>query len=202
MGVWPYVTVEGDVPVKWLSADKSRVQARRYNRQQQSDENQPRNKRRADWLDSNSPVQNGHLRCRIPGVQSRIVALPFKLDVRITSRDFSVVSILVGHMASKGVFLGGADPQIVRYLSNVGETSETRGTTMCRSIKTLRPPFEDAVTDDDVRAAALQYVRKISGFRKPSQANEKAFNKAVSQVAAASQRMLDALIVNPAPARS
>lgn len=141
------------------------------------------------------------------GVMSRIFTPTFKLDVRITSRDLSVVSILVGHLASRGVFLGGADPQLVRALvvrdlSSVGETSETRGTTMCRSIKTLRPPFEDTVTDDDVRAAALQYVRKISGFRKPSQANEKAFNKAVSQVATASQRMLDALIVNPAPARS
>ncbi len=73
---------------------------------------------------------------------------------------------------------------------------------MCRSIKTLRPPFEDRVTDDDIRAAALQYVRKISGFRKPSQANEKAFDKAVDQIARASQRMLDALVVKPAPARS
>ena len=66
---------------------------------------------------------------------------------------------------------------------------------MCRSIKTLRPPFEDEVTADDIEAAALQYVRKISGFRKPSKANEKAFEKAVKQVAAASQRLLDALVV-------
>lgn len=73
---------------------------------------------------------------------------------------------------------------------------------MCRSIKTLRPPFEKSVTDDDVRAAALQYVRKISGFRKPSKANEKAFNKAVSQIAAASQRMLDALEVKAVPQAS
>ena len=68
---------------------------------------------------------------------------------------------------------------------------------MCRSIKTLRPPFEEAVTDEDVRAAALQYVRKISGFRKPSQANEKAFETAVKQIAATSQRLLDALVVAP-----
>ncbi len=73
---------------------------------------------------------------------------------------------------------------------------------MCRNIKTLRLPFEESVTDDDVRAAALQYVRKISGFRKPSQANEKTFNKAVSQIAAASQRMLDSLIVSSAPSRT
>jgi hypothetical protein len=66
---------------------------------------------------------------------------------------------------------------------------------MCRSIKTLRPPFEDEVTADDIEAAALQYVRKISGFRKPSKANEKAFEKAVKQVATASQKLLDALVV-------
>lgn len=69
---------------------------------------------------------------------------------------------------------------------------------MCRSIKTLRPPFEDEVTVDDIEAAALQYVRKISGFRKPSKANQKAFDKAVKQVATASQRLLDTLVV---PAR-
>ncbi|MDA0231934.1 MAG: DUF2277 domain-containing protein [Chloroflexi bacterium] len=68
---------------------------------------------------------------------------------------------------------------------------------MCRSIKTLRPPFEETVTDEDVRAAALQYVRKISGFRKPSLANEKAFDAAVQQIAKASQRLLDALVVKP-----
>jgi len=70
---------------------------------------------------------------------------------------------------------------------------------MCRSIKTLRPPFEDEVTVDDIEAAALQYVRKISGFRKPSKANQKAFDKAVKQVATASQRLLDSLVV---PARA
>jgi hypothetical protein len=50
---------------------------------------------------------------------------------------------------------------------------------MCRSIKTLRPPFEEVVTEADVHAAALQFVRKISGFRKPSKANELAFDNAV-----------------------
>ncbi len=73
---------------------------------------------------------------------------------------------------------------------------------MCRSIKTLRPPFEEAVTDEDIQAAALQYVRKISGFRKPSKANEKAFDKAVKQISAASERLLDALVVSPARAAS
>lgn len=63
---------------------------------------------------------------------------------------------------------------------------------MCRSIKTLRGA-EPAPTDDDVTAAALQYVRKVSGYRKPSRANTEAFDRAVAEVAAASQRLLDAL---------
>ena len=64
---------------------------------------------------------------------------------------------------------------------------------MCRSIKTLRQPDASAA-DDDVRAAALQYVRKISGYRKPSRANEQAFNRAVDDIAAASRLLLDSLI--------
>lgn len=63
---------------------------------------------------------------------------------------------------------------------------------MCRSIKTLRQPDAPA-SDEDVRAAALQYVRKISGYRKPSRANEQAFNRAVDDVAAASRLLLDSL---------
>ena len=56
---------------------------------------------------------------------------------------------------------------------------------MCRSIKTLRPPYAEQVTDDDIRAAALQYVRKISGFRAPAGHNAEAFSHAVDAVAAA-----------------
>lgn len=70
---------------------------------------------------------------------------------------------------------------------------------MCRSIKTLRPPFTEAPTDDDVRAAALQYVRKISGFTKPSKANEEAFHAAVHEVAEVSARLLAALTTNAPP---
>lgn len=66
---------------------------------------------------------------------------------------------------------------------------------MCRSIKTLRPPFTDEVGDDDVHAAALQYVRKIAGMRAPSTANAAAFEAAVEQVAASTQQLLDALVV-------
>ncbi len=66
---------------------------------------------------------------------------------------------------------------------------------MCRSIKTLRPPYSATVTDQDVRAAALQYVRKISGFRAPAPHNEAAFEEAVSVVAHATQHLLDDLVV-------
>ena len=72
---------------------------------------------------------------------------------------------------------------------------------MCRSIKTLRPPYAEAVTDEDMRAAALQYVRKISGFRAPAARNAAAFDQAVDEVAAATARLLDALEVR-APVKS
>lgn len=63
---------------------------------------------------------------------------------------------------------------------------------MCRNIKPLFN-FEPPANDDEIRAAALQYVRKISGYNKPSKANEAAFNAAVEQIAAASSRLLTAL---------
>jgi hypothetical protein len=63
---------------------------------------------------------------------------------------------------------------------------------MCRSIKTLRRADEPA-TDDEIEAAALQFVRKVSGFRKPSRANEEAFEAAVEQISAASRRLLDSM---------
>ena len=65
---------------------------------------------------------------------------------------------------------------------------------MCRSIKTLRGSTEP-VTDDDVRAAARQYVRKLSGYRQPSRANEAVFEAAVDEIAGATQRLLDGLVV-------
>ena len=70
---------------------------------------------------------------------------------------------------------------------------------MCRSIKTLRPPYAEDVTDQDMRAAALQYVRKISGFTKPSRANEAAFQRAVDEVAEASTRLLSQLVTSAPP---
>lgn len=69
---------------------------------------------------------------------------------------------------------------------------------MCRNIRTLHN-FEPPATEDEVRAAALQYVRKISGTSKPSQANADAFARAVDAVAAASRELLDGLTTTAAP---
>jgi hypothetical protein len=69
---------------------------------------------------------------------------------------------------------------------------------MCRSIKTLRMPYAESVTEEDMRAAALQYVRKISGFRQPSRSNAEAFDRAVQTVADATRTLLDELEVRAA----
>jgi hypothetical protein len=69
---------------------------------------------------------------------------------------------------------------------------------MCRNIRTLYN-FEPPATDEEVRAAALQYVRKISGFTKPSAANQEAFDRAVEQVAHISQHLLADLVTNAPP---
>ena len=63
---------------------------------------------------------------------------------------------------------------------------------MCRSIKQLRQP-DQPPTAEEIQAAALQFVRKVSGYRKPSRRNEAAFNQAVSDIAATTQRLLDQL---------
>jgi hypothetical protein len=69
---------------------------------------------------------------------------------------------------------------------------------MCRNIRTLHN-FEPAATDDEIRAAALQYVRKVSGSTKPSQANAEAFEQAVDEVEAATARLLDRLVTSAPP---
>lgn len=66
---------------------------------------------------------------------------------------------------------------------------------MCRSIKTLRPPFQEDATDADIRAAALQYVRKVSGFRTPAAHNAEVFDAAVDRVADVTRELLDGLVV-------
>ncbi|EFG06652.1 DUF2277 domain-containing protein [Streptomyces clavuligerus] len=70
---------------------------------------------------------------------------------------------------------------------------------MCRSIKTLRPPvLPEEATEDDIRAAALQYVRKVSGFRAPAAHNREVFDRAVDDIAEATRRLLDGLEVRGA----
>jgi hypothetical protein len=69
---------------------------------------------------------------------------------------------------------------------------------MCRSIKTLRRADESA-TDEEIRAAALQFVRKVSGYRQPSRANAEAFDAAVGEIAQASRRLLDSVGKSSAP---
>ncbi|MFD8234643.1 DUF2277 domain-containing protein [Streptomyces sp. NPDC059696] len=73
---------------------------------------------------------------------------------------------------------------------------------MCRSIKTLRPPaMPEEATEAEVRAAALQYVRKVSGFRAPAAHNQEVFDRAVEAVARATAELLDGLEVRGAGAR-
>ncbi len=73
---------------------------------------------------------------------------------------------------------------------------------MCRSIKTLRPPaLPEEATEEDIRAAALQYVRKVSGFRAPTAHNREVFDRAVEAIAEATADLLDNLEVRGAPAR-
>lgn len=70
--------------------------------------------------------------------------------------------------------------------------------TMCRNIKTLFN-FEPPVAEDEIRAASLQFVRKLSGFNKPSKANEAAFNAAVDEIAAVARNLLNSLETNAPP---
>jgi hypothetical protein len=69
---------------------------------------------------------------------------------------------------------------------------------MCRNIRTLHN-FEPPATPEEIRASALQYVRKVSGMNKPSRANEEAFEAAIDEVEAATKRLLDSLVTSAAP---
>lgn len=73
---------------------------------------------------------------------------------------------------------------------------------MCRSIKTLRPPaLPEEATEEDMRAAALQYVRKVSGFRAPAAHNREVFDRAVDEITEATMKLLDGLEIRGAAAR-
>ena len=69
---------------------------------------------------------------------------------------------------------------------------------MCRNIKTLHN-FQPPATEEEIRASSVQFVRKLSGFTKPSKANEVAFNRAVEQVAQAANELLESLVTNSPP---
>jgi hypothetical protein len=69
---------------------------------------------------------------------------------------------------------------------------------MCRNIRTLFN-FDPPATDEEIRAASVQFVRKLSGFTKPSQANEAAFEQAIDEVAAVARRLIDSLVTSAAP---
>ncbi len=69
---------------------------------------------------------------------------------------------------------------------------------MCRNIKTIYN-FDPAATDEEIRAAAIQFVRKLTGFNKPSQANETAFELAVDEVATTTRKLLDSLVTHAEP---
>ncbi len=71
---------------------------------------------------------------------------------------------------------------------------------MCRNIKQLRQP-EQPATEEELRAAALQYVRKVSGYRAPSRANQIVFDQAVEEITAATRKLLDGLVASPAVKR-
>jgi hypothetical protein len=73
---------------------------------------------------------------------------------------------------------------------------------MCRSIKTLRPPYVDDPSREEVRDAALQYVRKVSGFHRPSRANAEGFDHAVDAITAATLELLASLEVRPGPEKA
>jgi len=87
---------------------------------------------------------------------------------------------------------------ICRSFIYFGACGKIEITLMCRNIKTLFN-FEPPVTDEEIRAASLQFVRKLSGFNKPSKANEVAFLTAVDEIAAVSRKLLNALETNAPP---
>lgn len=81
--------------------------------------------------------------------------------------------------------------------TEVATTQMIIGENMCRSIKQLRDA-EIPATDEEIRAAALQFIRKVSGYRKPSKVNEAAFERAVEEVAETTKKLLEGLAINKA----
>jgi hypothetical protein len=104
------------------------------------------------------------------------------------AHEFLLLKTRFGLVASSG----SAEPPPRRLLPNPYAPG------MCRNIRTLYN-FEPAASDDEIRAAALQYVRKVTGYSKPSQANEAAFEQAVDEVAHVTHHLLEALVTTAPP---
>jgi hypothetical protein len=104
------------------------------------------------------------------------------------AHEFLLLKTRFGLVASSG----SAGPPPRRLLRNPYAPG------MCRNIRTLYN-FEPAASDDEIRAAALQYVRKVTGYSKPSQANEAAFEQAVDEVAHVTHHLLEALVTTAPP---
>lgn len=94
--------------------------------------------------------------------------------------------------------VGGYEGILVGAGARTRRRRIARNLPMCRNIKVLAN-FAPPATDDEVRASALQFVRKLSGTTRPSKANEAAFNRAVDEVTAAARRLLDSLVINAPP---
>src|ERR1700688_5284749 len=102
-------------------------------------------------------------------------------------------------MRSLGLFVARLSKRPPRpYIGLALAPPRDRRGPMCRNIRTLFN-FDPPATDDEIHASALQFVRKLSGFARPSKANEAAFNLAVEQVARAAHELLDALVSNAPP---
>src|SRR3954464_20371 len=93
---------------------------------------------------------------------------------------------------------GGARANRAGSQSRSGQETTSGGGEMCRNIKVLAN-FEPPATDDEIRASALQFVRKLSGTTRPSRRNEDAFNRAVDEVTAAARRLIASLETTAAP---
>ncbi|MGC4959592.1 DUF2277 domain-containing protein, partial [Actinomadura citrea] len=115
------------------------------------------------------------------------------LRSNLPSDAIATIPVVAECCGGWGCCVRGCRWDVARSVRSVGEAGHTED--MCRSIKTLRPPYSDDVTDEDVRAAALQYVRKISGFRAPASHNAEAFDRAVEEIARSTAALLDSLQV-------
>jgi hypothetical protein len=140
----------------------------------------------------------------VRGLAEGAAELAAEVSTREAGRTREVVHVQRLEVPRIGEILGakqvtsGRDKGHGASIATAAHIAMRRMFAMCRNIHTLFN-FEPPATQDEVRAAALQYVRKISGFTNPSRANEAAFERAVDEVAAASSRLLDELVTSAGP---